>query len=355
VGYAFGCAAYDAAMDPRVPASPNSHPAETSVPQCAVFPSARDALGDLRTCLLHDNEGNADVSKFSGATIGVTGASGNLGRHVVQHLQASGAKRIVAISRSPDKLHDLASPNVEFRSGSFDEPAGLAAAFAGIERLLIISTADVLGRMRQQINAAEAAVKAGVKHIAYTSIVSPYPDTDHAAAIPNSHYWTETTIAASGVDFSLLRNNLYTDFLIPAAQHAIATGALYHATGSGRRAFVTREDCAAAAAAALLNAEGKHVYDIGGQDALSAEDLAALLTTISGRAVNAVNVSPEALRSGLTQAGVPEVMAGALTRFDVDASKGYLGIVSGDFDRLVHRKPRSVADFLTAHKAAIVK
>lgn len=294
------------------------------------------------------------MTKFLGATIGVTGASGNLGRHVVQNLKAAGARRVVAISRNPDKLKDLAGPGVEFRAGSFDEPAGLAAAFAGIERLLIISTDSLHTRAEQQVAAADAAVKAGVRHIAYTGIVSPYPDTSHDALVPNSHFWTEAKIATSGVEFSLLRNNLYTDYLIPSAQHAIASGTLYHATGTGRRAFITREDCAAAATAALLSAEGKRVYDIGGPEALSADDLAALLAKISGKPVKAVNVPVEGLIGGLVGAGVPKEMAGVLARFDTDAAKGYLGIVAGHFDELTGRKPRSVADFLTAHKSAIV-
>ncbi len=294
------------------------------------------------------------MTKFLDATIGVTGASGNLGRHVVQNLKAAGAKHIVAISRNPDKLKDLAGPGVEFREGSFDDVAGLAAAFAGIERLLIISTDSLHTRTEQQVAAADAAVKAGVKHIAYTGIVSPYPDTSHDALVPNSHFWTEAKIATSGVDFSFLHNNLYSDYQIPAAKNAIATGTLYHATGAGRRAFITREDCATAAAAALLSAEGKRVYDIGGPEALSANELAALLTQISGKPVKAVNVPVEGLVGGLVGAGVPKEMAGVLGRFDTDAAKGYLGSVAGHFEALTGKKPRSLADFLSAHKAAIV-
>jgi NAD(P)H dehydrogenase (quinone) len=171
--------------------------------------------------------------------------------------------------------------------------------------------------------------------------------------VQNSHYWTETRIAESGVDFSFLRNNLYTDFLIPTAQAAIASGTLYHAAGTGGRAYVTREDCAVAAAAALLNAEGKRVYDIGGPEAVSSDDLAALLARISGKPVKAVNVPAEGLAAGLVQAGVPAEMAGVLARFDADAAKGLLAVVSGDVAALTGRKPQSVADYLTAHKQSL--
>ena len=294
------------------------------------------------------------MTNFSGATIGVTGASGNLGRHVVKYLREAGARRVVAITRKPEKLADLAAPGVEVRAASFDEPAGLAAAFAGVERLLIISTDTLAGRTDLQTGAVDAAVKAGVRHIAYTGIASPYPDTSHDAQVPNSHFWTEVGIAASGVDFSFLRNNQYTDYLLPGAHHAVASGTLYHAAGAGRRAYVTREDCAAAAAAALLTAEGKHVYDIGGLEAISADELAVILSEISGKPVKAVSVPAEGFAAGLEQAGLPHEMAGVLTRFDTDAGKGYLAIVSGAFDALTGRKPRSVVDFLKAHKSAIV-
>ncbi len=294
------------------------------------------------------------MSKFIDSTIGVTGASGNLGRHVVAHLRQAGARRIVAISRNPDKLGDLAGPGVELRAGSFDEPAGLAAAFAGVERLLIISTDTLADRAAQHIAGFDAALKAGVRHVAYTSIVSPYPDTHADAMVPNSHYWTEARIAASGIDFSILRNNLYTDFLLAGAHHAVASGTLYHAAGTGRRAYVTREDCAAAAAAALLDGEGKRIYDICGPVAISGDDLAAILAEISGKPVKAVNVPPEGFAAGLKQANLPPPVIGMLTRFETDAAKNYFAIVSGAFDELTGRKPRSVADFLAAHKSAIV-
>ncbi len=294
------------------------------------------------------------MTKFSDATIGVTGASGNLARHVIAYLREGGAKRVVAITRKPEKLTDLGA-GVDVRAGSFDEPAGLAKAFAGVERLLVIST-DALGdRAAQHVAGFDAAVKAGVRHVAYTSIASPYPDTSPAASIPNSHFWTEARIFASGLDFSILRNNLYTDFLLPGAHHAVASSTLYHAAGNGRRAFVTREDCAAAAGAALLKAEGKRIYDIDGPDALSGDDLAAILSEISGKPVKAVNVPPQGFAAGLVEAAhMPQSVADMMTRFETDAAKGYLGIVSGAFEELTGRKPRSVADFLKAHKSAFV-
>jgi NAD(P)H dehydrogenase (quinone) len=291
------------------------------------------------------------MAKFSNAVIGVTGVSGNLGRQVVKHLREGGAKTIVGFTRNPDKASGL--EGVELRRADFNDPSHLAEQIAGVERLLVISTDTLAGRAELQVGAIDAAVKAGVKHILYTSITSPYPDPRPEAIIPNSHYWTEVRMAASGVDFSFLRNNLYIDYQIPAAQNAIASGTLYHAAGAGRRAYVTREDCAAAAAGALLTAEGKHVYDISGPEALSPDDVAAIFAEIGGKPVKAANVPADALKAGMIQAGLPAEFAGVMAHFDADAAKGHLAVVTDDVERLTGRKPRSLADFLRAHKAAI--
>lgn len=293
------------------------------------------------------------MTSFADSTLAVTGAGGHLGRSVVEHLLAGGARKVVALTRSPDKLADLAGRGVEVRKASFADPAGLPAAFAGVERLLIISTDDATQRLPQQIGAVDAAVKAGVGYIAYTGVTSPYPSLDPDALVPNSHYWTEVRIAASGVDFGFLRNNQYTDYLIPGAQHAVATGTLYHASGIVGRAYVTREDCAAAAAAALLKAEGKRVFDIGGPAAVTMDELAALLQQLTDKPVVAQNVPGPGLEAGLLQGGVPAELAAVLTRFDTDAATGLLAIVSNAVEVLTGRKPQSVADFLAANKAAL--
>ena len=293
------------------------------------------------------------MTDFTDATLAVSGAGGHLGRRTVELLLQGGARHIVALTRDPSKLADLKAKGVEVRAASFDQPDSLPAAFAGVERLLIISTNDLERRRRQQVGAVDAAVAAGVRHLLYTSITSPYPDRSAAALVPDSHYWTEIRIAASGRDFTLLRNNLYADFQIPAAQHAVATGTLYHAAGAGRRAFVTREDCAAAAAGALLRAEGQRIYDISGPEALSADDLAALFSTLSGKPVKAQAVSGADLVAGLKAGGVPTEMAAVLATFETDAAKGLLGIVSNAVEELTGRPPQSVADYLSANKAAL--
>lgn len=290
------------------------------------------------------------MSDFSNSTLGVTGAAGHLGRAVITHLLARGAKHVVAITRDPAKLSDLGT-RVEIRAGDFNDPASLAKAFAGIDRLLIISTDGLDTRTGQHVAAIDAAETAGVKHIAYTGLTSPYPDP--TGLVPDSHFWTEARLTRSPLTWSILRNNQYTDYLVPGAQQAIASGQLFHAAGNGRRAYVTREDCAAAAAGALLTAEGKRVFDIGGPEALSGDDLAALFADASGRPVTAVSVPAAGLIAGLSQAGVPAELATILTRFDTDAGKGYLAILSGDVEELTGKAPESVASYFARNQAAL--
>ena len=190
-----------------------------------------------------------------------------------------------------------------------------------------------------------------MKHIAYTSLTSPYPDASNTVA--DSHFWTEVKLATSGLGWSSLRNNQYTDYLVPGAQQAIATGVLYHASGTGRRAFVTREDCAASAAGALLTAEGQRIFDIGGPAALSGDDLAAIYSRVSGKPIKAVAISAEAMAGGLASAGVPEALAGVLVRFDTDTAMGYLGVVSSSVATLTGKAPQDVESFLLANRSAL--
>jgi NAD(P)H dehydrogenase (quinone) len=294
------------------------------------------------------------MPKFLDATIAVTGAGGHLGSAVVEGLLAAGAKRIVAISRDPGKLAALKARGVDVRAGDFNVPDALPAAFAGVDRLLIISTDTIDGagtRTAQHRAAIAAAEAAGVKHIVYTSVTNPYPDPTNPLA--DSHYWTEARLAASPLGWSSLRNNQYTDYVIPGVQHGLASGQMFHAAGTSGRAYVTRADCAAAAVAALLDAEGRRIFDIGGPEALSMDELAATAARLSGRPVSAQNVPAGALVAGLAKGGVPEDMARVFARFDTDSAKGYFAIVAGDFEALTGRPPESVAAFLARNQQAL--
>ena len=291
---------------------------------------------------------------FSSSKLLVTGAGGQLGRRVVELLLDAGASDVVATSRDPSKLADLAARGVEVRKADFDDPASLPAAFAGAERLLLIST-DSLGapgqRIAQHRAAVAAAVEAGVKHIAYTSGPSPYPRD--GGGVLDDHFWSEQAVIASGLNWTVLRHNLYAEVILMGAGPAIASGQLVTATGGQGRSYVSREDCARVDAAALLSATGRQILDVNGPEAVTQDQVAALLAEVSGRPVTHIGVSADQLRDGLIGAGLPPFVAGLLVDFDVAAAQGYHALLAPTVKTLTGREPGSVRDFLLANKAAL--
>jgi len=295
------------------------------------------------------------LATYENSTILVTGAGGHLGRKVIDNLLARGATKIIAVTRDPSKLADLAAKGVDVRAGDFNDPASLDAAFQGADRVLVIST-DAIGipggRKAQHIRAIDAAERAGATHIAYTSITSPYPSNDPACSVPDDHFWTEARLIGGKTDWSLLRNNIYAEIALHSAGPAVASGKLFHAQGKAGRASVAHDDAAAAAAGALLTAEGKHVFDVSGPEAVPATEFAAILSQISGKPVEAVALTGAQLIEGLKAAGMPETVAPVMAQFDVDTSTGSHSIVTDAVEVLTGNKPRSFRDVLVANRAA---
>ncbi|MEZ4642642.1 MAG: SDR family oxidoreductase [Chloroflexota bacterium] len=290
------------------------------------------------------------MSENSKPTLLVTGASGHLGRRVVELLLAANTGTIVATTRSPEKLADLQQQGVIVRSADFNDPASLAQAFAGVDRLLLIST-DALGepglRLKQHTSAVQAAAAAGVNHVVYTSLINPGPDSPVLFA--PDHQGTEDALAASPLNFTVLRNNLYADLLVGALGQALPTGQMFSAAGDGRIAYVTREDCAQAAAAALAAPfNGRRILDITGPEALSQADVAAIGSKITGKPLTYVPVPTEAMIQGMVGAGLPQPVAATYASIDTAAAQGQFDVVSDAFEELTGRKATAVADFLTA-------
>ncbi len=289
-------------------------------------------------------------------TLLVTGASGHLGRRVVELLLEVKAGHIIATTRSPKKLADLAEQGVEVRQADFDQPETLAAAFAGADRLLLISTDAVDGtdrRIKQHRNAVNAAEQAGVKHMIYTSLTRPEPGTPILLA--PDHHATEQALAASSLDWTVLRNNVYTDLFLMSLPQAVAAGQLAAAAGDGGVGYVTREDCARAAAAALkATTSGRTTLDITGPEVVTYAELAQIASDITGRPVSYINVPPEEMVKGMVGAGFPQGVAELLVSFQTATAQGYLALATDTVAELTGSAPQSVRNFLAAYKEALL-
>lgn len=290
------------------------------------------------------------MSQFKDQTLLVTGAGGQFGRLAIEELLAKGASEVIAGTRDPSKLADLVARGVEVRKVDFDD-ANLASAFAGVDRLLLISTDAIGKRIDQQRNATSAAKAAGVKHIVYTSAPSPRPNA--GGGVSPEHYWTEQAIAASGLDYTLLRNHIYAEISLLGAASAIGSGQLFDATDGKGRSYVTRADTARTAAGALLLAEGKTVHDVTGPAAVTQAELAALFTQLSGKPVTRIGLTAPELRAGMVAAGFPEGMADVMVAFDRDAADGFHAVVTDTVEAFSGRKPVALADFIAENSAAL--
>jgi len=288
-------------------------------------------------------------------TILVTGAAGQLGQRVIHHLIETykiAPGTIVAATRSPEKLAMLASKGVLTRKADFDDPAGLEQAFAGIDRLLIISTdaLDTPGkRLAQHKVLISAAAKAGVKHIAYTSM--PAPDNSLVTFAPD-HLGTENAIKASGLAYTILRNAWYQENLLMGLPAAFASGNWYTASGDGVTPYIAHDDCARAAAAALARPAANETFNITGPELLTPDQIAAIARDVVGKPLNVVKVTDEQLAGGMKQAGLPDFLIPTFVSFDTATRNGDFNLVSNDVETLTGRKPAPIRAFFEANKAA---
>lgn len=285
----------------------------------------------------------------------ITGASGHLGRLTAEVvLDLVPTSEVVLTTRHPEALSDFAGRGAEVRKADFDRPETLGEAFAGGERLLLISTDAVGHRVSQHRAAIEAAREAGVRHVAYTSYLNPVEE--NPAVITPDHRETEKALRESGLAWTALRNAFYAEYQVPAGAQAIAAGRLVHNNGDGRIAYVSREDCAAAAAAVLTtDGHDDRAYDITGPEPLSQDDVASLLSKVSGRPIEAVAVDDEAFVQGLTAAGVPEPAARAFATYGRAIREGYLDEAPGAVENLTGRPPRSLREVFEAHRDELLQ
>ena len=273
----------------------------------------------------------------------VTGASGHLGRLVVKHLLETGnvpPASIVAGSRDPSKLADLAALGVETRAVDFDKEDALPEAFAGIDRLLIISTdsLDTPGkRVAQHSAAARAAGKAGVKRIGYTSI--PKPDTS-AISFAWEHRDSEAAITKTGAAHTFFRNGWYMENLFMSVPQAIQTGTWHTSADTGGISYIAREDVARAIAASLAGEQsGNAVYTLTGSRPVFNAEAAALASEATGKPIAVDTMSDENYTAALQSAGLPGFLVDLLVSTNKATRNGDLGEVTDDFKRLTGRDP----------------
>ena len=283
----------------------------------------------------------------------VTGADGQLGRAIVEELLRLGAKHVVATTRNPEKLAHLKARGVEVRAADFDKSETLRSAFASVDRLVIISTnaLEVPGkRLAQHRNAVAAAAESGVKHVVYTSAPAPHPTAE--GSLINDHFWTEAALFAAPFTWTILRNHLYMELILMGVEHATKSGKLFSATGGKGRAYVSRGDCARAVTGALVQAQGSEILDVTGAAAITQDELAAMLSQVTGQQIVHVEVPPQGLTEGLSHAGLPPHMVKVVVDFDVETAQGYHALVTPTVERLTGNSPLPLEEFLGKHLAA---
>ncbi|MDA8501064.1 SDR family oxidoreductase [Citrobacter sp. Awk 2] len=275
--------------------------------------------------------------------IAITGATGQLGQHVIESLlKTVPASQIVAIVRNPAKAAALSQQGIIVRQADYTDEAAFTTALQGIDKLLLISSSEVGQRTPQHRNVINAAKAAHVKFIAYTSLL-------HANTSPlglaDEHVATEKMLADSGIAYALLRNGWYTENYLASAPAALEHGVFIGAAGEGKIASATRADYAAAAARVISeDGHAGKIYELAGDEGWTLSQLAAELAKQSGKKVVYQNLSEADFAAALKGFGLPAGLADMLADSDVGASKGGLFDDSHTLSKLIGRPTTSLAD-----------
>lgn len=298
----------------------------------------------------------------------ITGASGQYGRLATDMLIERGlADRLILITRSPAKLADRAAQGCDIRYGDYDKPETLAEAVKGAEKMLLISGTRVGARVVQHKAAIDAAAAAGVKHILYTSFIG-IDDPKNPAEVRHDHIETENAMRASGTAWTALRDAHYADAMIlMAGPQVMASGKWFSNSGDGREAMVWRDDCVACAVAVLTGSghEGK-IYNITGPALETFDEVAAILTEVTGVPIEHVKLDDEAQYAMFDAMGIPrrpvddQYVGGIpwnsddMVTFGQAIREGYLAICTDDVEKLTGRKARSVRKMIEDNRDMLV-
>lgn len=273
----------------------------------------------------------------------VTGASGQLGRLVIEELKKSvPTNEIIAAVRSPEKATDLASQGIQIRQADYNQPETLNTALAGVKKVLLISSSEVGQRLPQHKNVIDAAKKAGVALIAYTSILRA--DTSQLS-LAQEHKATEAYLASSDIPYALLRNGWYSENYFGSIPAALEHGVVIGSAGEGKISAASRVDYAAAAAAVLTqDNQAGNVYELAGDTGFTMAELAQDISSQAGKAVSYQNLTEDAYVEALLGVGIPEGFAQMLAQSDIAASTGGLFDDSKTLSTLIGRPTLPISE-----------
>lgn len=272
--------------------------------------------------------------------IAITGATGQLGRLVIEALLARNtpAREVVALVRDPQKAQDLAAKGVTVRQADYSKPETLLPAFTGVDKLLLISSNELGQRATQHRAVIDAAKTAGVKLLAYTSVLHADKSVLGLAA---EHRETEQALRDSGLPFTLLRNGWYTENYAASIPAALQHGVMLGSAQDGKISSAARADYALAAAIVLTSGDSKdhagHIYELAGDRAFTLTEFAHAVATQSGKAVVYKDLPQADYKAALTGFGLPEGLADLLANSDAGAAKGALFDDSGVLGKLIGR------------------
>lgn len=281
----------------------------------------------------------------------VTGASGQFGKYAIDFLLKKNipSNHIIAMVRDEEKATELKNRGVVVRTGDYDNYNSLLNAFKGVEKLLFVSGSDIMNRNAQHKNVVSAAKEAGVKHMVYTGFLGKNETKSSPLwSVIESHLNTEAWLKESGLDYTILKNTLYMDF-IPAflGEKVLETGVIYVPAGNGKVGAALRSDMAEATANILSsnNHSGK-TYQFTNHEAFTYQEIAEHLSEITATPIKYISPTPDEYIQTLTEHGVPAEFIGIFTGFAVAQANGELETVGSDLEQLLGRKPMSIKTFL---------
>lgn len=278
----------------------------------------------------------------------VTGATGKLGSATIEQLlKKTNPVNIVALARDENKAQQLIEKNIEVRIGNFDDTTSLDKAMQGIEKVLLISTIDP-NRFQQHTNVIDAARKAGVKFIVYTSVSLKDLNSSAAEFLLKSHFQTEDHIKASGIAYTILRNNIYTDMLLMYLGEKVFETGIHLPAGQGKLPFALRREMGEATANLLFQSEEHQnkTYELTNTELYSFQDIANALSVLSGKAITYTNADPEEFKKTLENGNMPEEIISIFTAFITDFKNHQYETTTNDLGNLLGRKPAMLTEAL---------